>query len=407
MAVLQIASPAAEFERVQSLSRIAKILLDIRIVSCLLVAGWLSTVPGMMGMVFALVIASAWLLLVLLRWETVGLALCTHPVLLCFDALLCMWGLGVTEPVSPMLLLLGSGAVLTGLCLDRRGALFFTPVLVGGWWLVLSLKIPEHLNPGDPFVSLVLVPVLLVGGLFLGAGVRDVVLRSAEAERERRKQTRLAGVAEERARLAREMHDSLVKTLHGVAILADTLPAWLDRNPAKAKEQARTISNLIAGASTESRALILAMRRTHSTADVAEQVREAASRWTATTGRETEVHVLGDPELATESAYELVAILNEALENVDRHTPADTSATVTLSTKHNWVELTVADDGPGSELDLSAPGTVKTGHFGVVGMRERATRAGGRVTFDSAIGRGTTVAVRIPAQLPEDEEALS
>jgi hypothetical protein len=136
MAVLQIAPRDEVFERVEALTLVARIVLDVRIVCGLLVAVWLVTGPrdglvllGVCGMM-------AWLLLVLLRWRTIGWLLCTHPAVLAVDTAFGFVVLARTEAVSPALVLVAGGAMLTGLCLDRRGAGFFSPLLVGGWWLL-------------------------------------------------------------------------------------------------------------------------------------------------------------------------------------------------------------------------------------------------------------------------------
>ncbi len=399
MAVLQVAPHEVEFERVVALTGIAKAVLSIRIVCCLLVTGWVLAVE-LNGLAILLCLASSWFVTVLLRWETFGISLSTHPLILGLDVALCLVVLFRYDPLSPLLLLLGSGAVLAGVCLGTRGAMVFAPGIAVGWWLA---AMPLSASGRDEQYLLgVVVPVVLAGTLFLGSGIRASVLEADRLVREQQRQTRLAGVAEERARLAREMHDSLVKSLQGVAMLAETLPAWMERDPERAASQAGDVSRMLRQATVESRDLVVAMRRADATADLATQVGTAVERWRGTTSRRAECRLDSTAELSTESGYELLAILDEALENVHRHTPPETSVEVVLEVDGAWVDLLVRDDGPGSTVDL-ASAAPRQGHFGVLGMRERAARAGGVVRMESQPEQGTAVRVRLPAALDEEE----
>lgn len=397
MAVLQLAPSDKAFSRVEALGRIARTVLATRITCLLLVTTWLSLQHGRPGVLVGLCVGAAWLLLLMTRWSTFGLILCTHPVVLAIDAVAGFWVLADTTALSPALLMVGTGSILTGLCLDRRGTAYFAPLFVAGWLLVYSGEVPATLTAADVFVGLVLVPALLVGAMVAGVGIRGATLDAEASERRLHRQVRAAGVAEERARLAREMHDSLVKSLHGVAMMADALPGWVEASPEKARIQAHLIADLIKGATKESRELIVAMRRADATAEPAELVRGTLERWRLATGREADLVIDGEPQLATESAYELAAILGEALENVHRHTPPGTRVHVALEEQDSWVTLRVDDDGtdaPAEVADLSLPG-----HFGVLGMRERAARVGGAVRLTSVIGNGVTVTARLPAAL--------
>jgi signal transduction histidine kinase len=404
VAVLQLAPSDDAFNRVQALGRIARTMLATRITCLFLVTTWLALEHGRPGVLLGMCAGAAWLLLLMTRWATFGLILCTHPVVLAIDALLGFWVLADTSPLSPALLMVGTGSILTGLCLDRRGTAYFAPMFVAGWLLVYSGDAPQRFTSADVFVGLVLVPVLLVGAMVAGVGIRGATLDAEAGERRLRRQVRAAGVAEERARLAREMHDSLVKSLHGVAMMADALPGWVEASPEKARVQAHMIADIIKGATKESRELIVAMRRADATAEPAELVRGTLERWRSATGRDADLVVEGEPMLPTESAYELAAILSEALENIHRHTPTDTRVQVQLEEQDSWVTLRIEDDGTGAPAEVA--GLSLPGHFGVLGMRERAARVGGAVRLTSVEGNGVTVTARLPAALDEFETTL-
>ena len=94
--------------------------------------------------------------------------------------------------------------------------------------------------------------------------------------------------------------------------------------------------------------------------------------------------------------YELVCVLREALANVERHAAAG-RVTVGLRDVDGGVELSVSDDGHGFAPPADPAGLQSAGHFGVVGMGERARRVGGVLVLRSRPGQGTTVRVTVPA----------
>jgi len=100
-----------------------------------------------------------------------------------------------------------------------------------------------------------------------------------------------------------------------------------------------------------------------------------------------------DPEIEL-AAYR---IAQEALSNAMQHAQAAT-IDVFIASSPDSLTLSVADDGPGFTLPPSADALTSDGHFGLVGMRERAARLGGRLEIQTAPGRGTRVSVRLPAR---------
>jgi signal transduction histidine kinase len=90
---------------------------------------------------------------------------------------------------------------------------------------------------------------------------------------------------------------------------------------------------------------------------------------------------------------ELLRIAQEAVTNVERHACAR-RVCVSTRCEHDWLVLEVSDDGVG--LRLSPEEAVSQGRYGVLGMRERAESVGGRVSVQSAPGRGTVVRCAVP-----------
>jgi signal transduction histidine kinase len=106
------------------------------------------------------------------------------------------------------------------------------------------------------------------------------------------------------------------------------------------------------------------------------------------------VELRGDerlPEVAPDVAVVALRVVSEALTNVERHAGA-ASAVIEARAAGGRLELVVSDDGPGF---VAAAGPHE-GHFGLLLMRERAEVVGAELEVDSAPGRGTHVALRVP-----------
>ncbi|MGW1891032.1 sensor histidine kinase [Streptomyces sp. NPDC002004] len=207
-------------------------------------------------------------------------------------------------------------------------------------------------------------------------------------------QAREAGVADERRRLAAEIHDTLAQGLTGIIaqlqVVAnapdpDIARAHLDRAADLARhslgEARRSVQNL-APAALEHDGLPEALAKT-------------VGDWAERTGVRAEFTVTGPAEpLHEEIEGTLLRIAQEALANASRHAAA-TRTGVTLSFMDGEVTLDVRDDGRGFDPLLPRPRT-RTGGFGLDGMRARAERVAGSLTVESEPGSGTAVSARVP-----------
>ncbi|MFF0343006.1 sensor histidine kinase [Kribbella sp. NPDC004875] len=210
---------------------------------------------------------------------------------------------------------------------------------------------------------------------------------------------RLAGVLEERQRMAREIHDTIAQGLTGILMQVE---AAQENRPA---ERLDTIRTLARDSLEEARRSINALRPEPLTAGLSaalsvaleQQVRE----WSARTAVVTTVSITGDPRpLHPEVEDTLLRVAQEALHNITKHADA-TRVGVTLSYLDDVVALDVRDDGTGF-----TPGT--TEGFGLIAMRQRVTRLAGSFAVEAAPGAGTGISATVPAipapehQAPED-----
>ncbi len=215
-------------------------------------------------------------------------------------------------------------------------------------------------------------------------------------------QAREAGVADERRRLAAEIHDTLAQGLIGIIAqlqAADTADAGQARVH---HERAAALARHSLGEARRSVQNLSPVALEHDTLpDALEKTVAAWAERTGITARFTAtgtVHPLHDEVAAT-----LLRIAQEALANAERHSGAG-RAGVTLSYMGDEVVLDIRDDGRGFAPDAppaagsadfpSPPGS--RGGFGLAGMRARAARLAGRVEIESAVGEGTAVSVRVP-----------
>ena len=208
-----------------------------------------------------------------------------------------------------------------------------------------------------------------------------------------RTRTRLAvhrAVAAERARLARDMHDTVCKTLYGIRLIADTMRA--DQDPGLTWTRAMAVAEGIDLACTQVREVLDDLRRDDSLVPLPDAVRQLALAWSRARGIPAAVHV--DPALprASGTAHrQLLAVLDEALTNVARHSGAR-RVTVSLGYRSPCLELVVADDGCG--VDTTEPPTGS--RYGLVGMAERARSIGASL----AVARNQPSGTRVVLQLP-------
>jgi signal transduction histidine kinase len=369
------------------------IVLDLRLVAAALTV--IQLVRGgpsfWLGVALSVVITTSYL--PLRRWERLGPVLLRHPALLAVDVLVAVAVLGFVGVASPFVYYALGTAVLAGVLHGRRGVLVFSPLLVIGHWTALAVHSGSDLEVS--FQALVGLPGLypLVG--VSGAALRRILDREAAAAAALRETAGAASAAEERIRLAREMHDSLGKSLRGIAIAATALPRWIQQRPERAAAEAARLAQIAETAADEARALIGALRADTSAGPTGQAVSQIARQWA--TDHQTTLTVDVDDSLTVtpEVRHELLRVLMEALENVARHAKA-TAVGVALQAVGGHVVLRVTDDGAGFDPPRSLTRLQRDGHYGLVGMHERARRAGGRLRVSARRTGGTSVTLLVP-----------
>ncbi|MFD3567489.1 sensor histidine kinase [Streptomyces sp. NPDC058667] len=206
-------------------------------------------------------------------------------------------------------------------------------------------------------------------------------------------QAREAGVADERRRLAAEIHDTLAQGFTGIITQPQAATAGPD--PEAGRVHLRRAADLARHSLGEARRSVRNLSPVALEHDrLPEALRKTVGNWAERTGVEARFTVTGTEQpLHDEVAATLLRIAQEALANAEHHSGAS-RAGVTLSYMGDEVTLDVRDDGRG--FDPSASGAGHGRGFGLDGMRARAERLAGTVTLETAPGEGTAVSARVP-----------
>ncbi|WP_433207803.1 sensor histidine kinase [Dactylosporangium sp. CS-047395] len=203
----------------------------------------------------------------------------------------------------------------------------------------------------------------------------------------------LLTAAGEPARLARDLHDSVVQTLYGISLGAGTAAELLHGNPDHAEASLAWIKETAALGLTDLRGIILRLRpETLAGAGPATALKSVFETLHNAPGRAGwGLELDADPVVSPPVEEALYRIALEALANAARHAEAS-QVTVRLAGDDSHVVLEVSDDGVGFTPGLPFPG-----RLGLRSMRERAELLGGTLDIRSAPGAGTVVRAALPA----------
>jgi two-component system sensor histidine kinase UhpB len=215
------------------------------------------------------------------------------------------------------------------------------------------------------------------------------MMRRLEAERRRAGSAALQAQEEERARVARDLHDEVNQSLTGLLLrleaAREAAPPELEAELAETKALANQAMRELLSLARQLRPTALDdLGLVAATAGQVEQL--AHGEIEAEFGAEGDFSDLGD-----DAQLVVYRVAQEGLSNAARHSGASRIDVRLRRRQDGGVELEVADDGRGFAFDESEGG------LGIAGMRERALLIGGELTIESRPGRGTTVRLTVPA----------
>jgi PAS domain S-box-containing protein len=226
-------------------------------------------------------------------------------------------------------------------------------------------------------------------------GVAREIGERLRFERELRDQAAALAASEERAHLARELHDSVTQALFSMTLVTRSLELLLDRDREAALEKLVDLRALQRDALAEMRALVFELRPD----SLAREGLEYALRThaAAVSGRmdlPVTIDTDGIRRMPAPVEEALYRIAQESIHNVVKHAAAS-EARVAISVTDRTCLMRITDDGRGFD-----PTAIPPGHMGLAGMAVRAERVGGSLSVDTRPGAGTRIIVEVPLEGP-------
>ncbi|MER7171137.1 GAF domain-containing sensor histidine kinase [Streptomyces mesophilus] len=200
-------------------------------------------------------------------------------------------------------------------------------------------------------------------------------------------------IAEERTRLAHELHDAVSQKLFSLRLTAQAAAKLIDRDPVRAKGELQQVAALAAEAADELRAAVTELRPAALDEDgLVATLRTHIQVLDRAHAPQVTFRCEGVRALPASQEEAMLRVAQEALHNALRHSGA-ARVDVVLEKRGQGAVLRIADDGQGFEPRE----TRRAGrHLGLVSMRDRAGGVGGRLTVESAPGKGTTIEMEVP-----------
>jgi signal transduction histidine kinase len=264
--------------------------------------------------------------------------------------------------------------------------------------LVAELIIVHNI-PGHPASQLVFIPILFgicwVAGFALRERAEEAeaaLVRASEAERDREVATRIA-VSEERARIARELHDIVAHAVSVMVLQVGAVRHKLRDTRGEDRDVLMGVEQTGRAALAEMRRLLAVMRRDSDDVELTPQPGldglDSLVKRIERTGLPVRVRIDGEPFPLPRgidlSAYRIV---QEGLTNTVKHAAAS-HAEVTVRYSRDEIRIDICDDGQGAETGDGL------GH-GLIGVRERVNLYGGKMSAGTANGRGFVLSTRLP-----------
>jgi signal transduction histidine kinase len=326
---------------------------------------------------------------------------------------------GVLTAVFPMFAAVAFGLLpLAFVRLPRWGAIAVGVVTTGSpyllqpflraWMRGVGWQPEATIRFGPAYFVVVGVALPVLTGLFTASAVqalrrqnlrRQALLDELSATRaELASASRLAGRAEERQRLAHELHDTLTQGLSGVVLQLEAAEHHMDPNMARLERLVTRARETARSCLADTRRAMDALRpEPLDSATLADAMAHVCRQWTEREGVLARCVVHGHAR-RFHPQVEVVAlrVVQEALANASKHAAAD-EVTVAVEYRADELHVVVRDDGRGfAPENPSPPNGHTSGGFGLATMRERVASVNGRLSVTSTLGAGTTVTATLP-----------
>lgn len=284
--------------------------------------------------------------------------------------------------------------VETAMLLGLRGALVMD-IIFGGimrlGWVYLSARNGTEFNLPD---FLLILGVMSFISLMVGMVAREWRKQRRWAEKLASEQALLL----ERRRISSELHDSVLKSLHGLSLEAYALTQESNQKKEMLTEKSRYIQDVCQLLSSQIRGLIMDLRDEGETCNILPGVKNIVDSWSQRRGVQVDIK-LQDSEIQAglKTSQDIKKIIAEALLNIERHSGAS-QVRLAINTENGQMLIKISDNGHG--FDLPSGGLYQLlgkGKLGLLSMKERVELAGGNLQIESS-PQGTRLNIRIPVE---------
>lgn len=214
-----------------------------------------------------------------------------------------------------------------------------------------------------------------------------MALRRSETSREE-------AVAEERERLAAELHDGFLSTLRSTWLHVQVAIKEARHDPEKARAWLGRTEELLGTTNVEARRFLLGLRKLPEADEFGSWLQDFTSDFAKENGISVALKVSGKNRLTRAQAYEATRLVRQALGNVGDHAKARNASVVVLFGK-DVTTISVADDGVGFDVESTLRRALDSSRNGIRGMRYRVESIGGEMRIKSRPGEGATVIFRL------------
>ena len=205
-------------------------------------------------------------------------------------------------------------------------------------------------------------------------------------------QVQRLAVVDERDRISRDLHDSVIQSIYAVTLSLDDVPELVGEAPAEARQRVDDAIDALHGVIRDIRNFIFGLRPLLlDSGSLLDGLRTLADELRRNTAIEIDLRGELDDEVPVAVVAELLAIAREGLANVARHSGAQ-HASVRIDLQGDRLQLEISDDGRG----IASGAVPAGGHHGLANMRARAQALGGSFEIDSAPSTGTRIIVAVP-----------
>jgi signal transduction histidine kinase len=351
-----------------------------------------ATTMRILGVVLAVCNAAACLFNVTIKTprsqHALGISMLTIDTFLAWGVILLFVRDFYTAAYAGFVYIVLEAAIRFGLIGSLAMIVVFALGLYGAYEYRLAVFGVRFSNSGYAFWTALMSIVAISVGMIIHEGRRQ----RWQSEKYLKESTLLS----ERHRIARDLHDTVLKTLQGLSLEARALQNRTTTTTPSVKDTAQYIEEVCSRTSQEIREVIFELRTEGEGTSIGSQISEMLNKWSKTSGISGEFTLKGhDVMLPTEPTRQIQNVISEALTNVKRHASASHARIIaTISPRQLNVEI--SDDGHGIDRSTELLYTyVAEGKLGIAGIKERVELLGGRFSLNSN-QNGTQIIFEIP-----------